>query len=145
MATIHRSRQLVFGSSDTAPTPLPVPRPGRLSRRDGPGQRWPQAIAPRRTAPLRRPSRRGRSRTNEGQRCPDTPVTQQHRLPRQRRSGVTTGARRAGPREHGRQAARSERKRPERAREPHNGPGHVRAAAGGALDPLEAVSATHRL
>ena len=55
---------------------------------------------------------------------------------------VTTGARRASPREHDRQAARSKRDRPERAREPHNGPSHVRAAAGGALDPIEDNSAT---
>ena len=55
---------------------------------------------------------------------------------------MTTGARRASPREHGRQAARSKRDRPERAREPHNGPSHVRAAAGGALDPIEPNSAT---
>ena len=71
-----------------------------------------------------------------GSAAPDTPITQQRRLPRQRRSGVTTGARRAGPREHGRQAARSKRDRPERTRKPHNGPSHVRAAAGGALETI---------
>ena len=39
-------------------------------------------------------------------------------------------ARRAGPREHGRQAARSERDRPERAREIDDELSHGRAAAG---------------
>ena len=42
-------------------------------------------------------------------------------------------ARRAGPREHGRQAARSERDQPGRAPEMPCQPGHGRAAAGGAL------------
>ena len=41
-------------------------------------------------------------------------------------------ARRAGPREHGRQAARSKRDRPERARERKYRLSHDRAAAGGA-------------
>ena len=41
-------------------------------------------------------------------------------------------ARRAGPREHGRQAARSKRDRPERARERKYRLSHIRAAAGGA-------------
>jgi len=43
-----------------------------------------------------------------------------------------TGARRADPREHGRQAARSKRDQPERASEQNDGLSHVRAAAGGA-------------
>jgi hypothetical protein len=38
-------------------------------------------------------------------------------------------ARRAGPREHGRQAARSKRDRPERARKPKGRLSHARAAA----------------
>jgi hypothetical protein len=42
-------------------------------------------------------------------------------------------ARRPGPREHGRQAARSKRVRPERARKMRCQASHVRAAAGGAL------------
>ncbi|MGH3592039.1 MAG: hypothetical protein ACRDRF_13520, partial [Pseudonocardiaceae bacterium] len=43
-------------------------------------------------------------------------------------------ARWAGPREHGRQAARSKRVRPARASELVSQVGHVRAAAGGALE-----------
>jgi hypothetical protein len=54
----------------------------------------------------------------------------------------TTTARRAGPREHGRQAARSKRDRPERASALMDQVSHVRAAAGGALDLyVEAYSA----
>jgi hypothetical protein len=56
---------------------------------------------------------------------------------------VTTAARRGGPREHGRQAARSKRDRPERARTQNDELSHVGAAAGGALDPIETNSATH--
>ena len=52
-------------------------------------------------------------------------------------------ARRADPREHGRQAARSKRDRPERASEQDDELSHVGAAAGGALDPIEGNSATH--
>jgi hypothetical protein len=48
---------------------------------------------------------------------------------------ATPCARRAGPREHGRQAARSERDRPERAREAEYQSGHIHAAAGGVLIP----------
>jgi hypothetical protein len=53
--------------------------------------------------------------TNEGQRYLSTPVAQ--RLRGSAGLAVATSARRAGPREHGRQAARSKRDRPERARE----------------------------
>ena len=45
----------------------------------------------------------------------------------------TTAARRSGPREHGRQAARSKRSRTERAGEEDDELSHVRAAAAGAL------------
>ncbi len=56
----------------------------------------------------------------------------------------TTAARRTGPREHGRQAARSKRDRPGRAGEETTQASHARAAGGGALDPIEANSAaTH--
>jgi hypothetical protein len=56
-----------------------------------------------------------------------------------------TSARRGGPREHGRQAARSKRDRPERAGELDDGLSHVRAAARRRLDPIEGNSATRRL
>lgn len=53
---------------------------------------------------------------------------------------VTTDARRAGLREHGRRAARSKRDQPERAREENYKLSHVRAAAGGALtDPMRVI------
>ena len=45
---------------------------------------------------------------------------------------------RADPREHGRQAARSKRDRPERAREPLYQVSHVRAAVGGVLKSYKA-------
>ncbi len=48
---------------------------------------------------------------------------------------ATVRARRAGPREHGRQAARSERDQPGRAHEMLNQPIHGRAAAGGTWIP----------
>ena len=57
---------------------------------------------------------------------------------------MTMSARRGGPREHGRQAVRSKRDRPERAREVKYRLSHVRAAAGGALDLIEPNSATTR-
>jgi hypothetical protein len=44
-------------------------------------------------------------------------------------------ARRAGPREHGRQAARSKRDRPERAGEETTPASHVHAGVAGALIP----------
>jgi hypothetical protein len=57
---------------------------------------------------------------------------------------VTPCARWAGPREHGRQAARSKRDRPGRASEQDDELNHVRAAGGGVLDPIEANSAATR-
>ena len=44
-------------------------------------------------------------------------------------------ARRAGPGEHGRQAARSKRDRPGGVASRQDQPNHLRAAAGGSLDP----------
>jgi hypothetical protein len=58
---------------------------------------------------------------------------------------ATIAARRTGPREHGRQAARSKRDRPGRAGEETTQAGYVRVAAGGALDPIEVNSAIHAL
>jgi hypothetical protein len=74
----------------------------------------PQAISQRRAASSRRPSRRGRSRAQEGTALPSA-----HRLLNGTgcAAAPATSARRAGPREHGRQAARSKRDRPERAGE----------------------------
>jgi hypothetical protein len=58
---------------------------------------------------------------------------------RHRRQLVTTRARRAGPREHGRQAARSKRNRPGRAASRASNSANVRAAAGGALESIKGV------
>ena len=77
--------------------------------------------------------------TNEGQRSPGA-----HRLLNGAGCAglaVTTSARPAGPREHGRQAARSKRDRTERAGEQGDELSHVRAAAGGVLIIVEANSA----
>ena len=62
---------------------------------------------------------------------------------RDRAYGEQHSARRGtGPREHGRQAARSVRDRPRRVDALDNRADYVRAAGGG-LDPIEANSATH--
>ena len=57
---------------------------------------------------------------------------------------ATTAARRSGPREHGRQAARSKRSRTGQAREKTTQTSHARAGAACALISIEAYSATSR-
>jgi hypothetical protein len=59
-------------------------------------------------------------------------------------AGVDHRARRAAPREHGRQAARSKRDGPSGLASEEDQPSTSAPPAGGALDPLEAYSATHQ-